>query len=212
METATGPVRMGIRMERRELLAALTAMFGGALAAPCVSFLERADAATGATASLFTPPQRELVATATELILPTTDTPGAREAGVPAFLERMLVDWFYDDEREDFMAGLASLDLRAKEKTGESFVDSPEGDQVAILEALEKEGLQQMQKRGVSPMSLVQANAPAPAFFPSLKQMTLLGYYTSEVGATQELVFNPIPGKYEPCANVGAHGRVWLGL
>lgn len=202
-------------MQRRELLAALTALFGGTLAAPCVAFLETADAAGSAaptTPSLFTPEQRELVATATELILPTTDTPGAREAGVPAFLEMMLVDWFYDDERESFMAGLASLDLRAKEATGQTFVDSPEADQVAILQALEKEGLQEMQKQGISPMSLVQENAPAPAFFPSLKQMTLLGYYTSEVGATRELVFQPIPGKYEPCANVGAHGRVWLGL
>ena len=199
-------------MERREFLVAVSAMFGGALAGPCVSFLEQAGAATKSSATLFTPAQKELVDTAPELIIPTTDTPGARAAGVPDFLEMMLVDWFHDDEREDFLAGLQRMDVLAKERTGESFVASPEADQVAILTQLEAEGQKSIQASGASPFASFGKKGPAPAFFQALKQMTVIGYYTSEVGATQELVFNPIPGKYEPCATVGAHGRQWSGF
>ncbi len=202
-------------MERREFLAGLTVLFGGAMATPCVSFLSRADAATATTKAstpLFTPEQRALVETATELILPTTDTPGARAAGVPDFLEMMLVDWFYEEERAEFMAGLATMDVVARGRTGRSFVDSPEADQVAVLQQLEKEGGALMAKKGINPMAALQKKAPAPAFFQALKQMTLIGYYTSEIGGTQELVFEPIPGPYEACIEAGSHGRVWTGL
>lgn len=200
-------------MERREFLASLTALCGGALAAPCVAFLNQAHAAPAkASSPLFTPAQRDLVGTATERILPTTDTPGARDAGVPDFIEMMLVDWFYDDERDEFLAGLARLDFLANERTGKSFVDSPEADQIAVLAQLEKDGVAMMQSKGVNPMAALMEKAPAPAFFQSLKQLTIVGYYTSEIGATKELVFEPIPGPFQGCIEVGKHGRAWQRL
>ncbi|MDG2305767.1 MAG: gluconate 2-dehydrogenase subunit 3 family protein [Candidatus Binatia bacterium] len=198
-------------MERRDFLAGLTALFGGAVAAPCVSFLSRADAAVGnASSPLFTPEQKETVATATELILPTTDTPGARDAGVADFIEMMLVDWYYDDERAEFMAGLARIDVVANERTGKTFVESPEADQVEVLKQLEKEGQAEMAAKGINPLVAFQKKAPAPAFFPALKQLTIVGYYTSKIGGTQELEFNPTPGRFDACVAAGANGRVWV--
>ncbi len=199
-------------MERREFLASLTVLFGGAVAAPCVSFLSHADAATTASASLFTSDQRELVATVVELIIPTTDTPGARDAGAGEFIEMMLVDWFYDDERAEFMEGVARIDVLAKERTGESFVGSPESVQIEVLTQLEKEGVETIKKKGVNPLAALQKKEPAPAFFQALKQMTIIGYYTSEIGGTQEMEFNPIPGLYEACIAVGSRGRQWAEL
>lgn len=200
-------------MERREFLASLTALCGGVLTAPCVAFLNQAHAAPPkASSALFTPEQRELVATATELIIPTTDTPGARDAGVPDFIEMMLVDWFYEAERDEFMAGLGRVDVLAAERTGKSFVESPEADQIAVLQQLEKDGVATIQKKGLNPMAALMEKAPAPAFFQSLKQLTLVGYYTSEIGATKELVFEPIPGPFQGCIEVGTHGRAWQRL
>lgn len=199
-------------MERRDFLAGLTVLFGGAVAAPCVSFLSTADAAvTKASSPLFTPEQTELVATATELILPTTDTPGARAAGVPDFIEMMLVDWFYDEERAEFMEGLARIDVVAKDRTGKIFVDAPEAEQVEVLKQLEKEAQAAMAAKGINPMAAFQKKEPAPAFFSALKQLTIIGYYTSKIGGTEELVFNPIPGRFDACIATGANGRTWIG-
>ena len=201
-----------MKMDRREFLGRLTTLFGGALATPCVSFLATASAATQvASSKLFSPEQHELVATATELILPTTDTPGAREAGVADFIEMMLVDWYRTDERADFLRGLAKLDALATERVGKKFVDASEADQIEILTTLEKDGLAAMAAQGFNPMALLQERKPPPDFFLSLKQLTLVGYYTSKIGATQELVFNPIPGRFESCIPAGTHGRVWIG-
>lgn len=200
-------------MERREFLASLTALCGTTLAAPCVAFLTSADASVPAKPGdfepLFTPDQRKLVETVTELILPTTDTPGAREAGVPDFIEMMLVEWFYDDERADFLEGLGRFDALAKETSGRSFVESSEADQVEILKRLEKEGGQQMAAAGASPFAAFMEKKPLPAIFQSLKQLTLVGYYTSEIGGTQELRYEPIPGGFESCIEVGKHAREW---
>lgn len=197
-------------MERREFLASLTALCGGAVAAPLVSFLAEARAGTAKPSSpLFTPDQRELVAVATERIIPTTDTPGARAAGVPDFIELMLVDWFYDEERAEFLAGLERLDAVAKERTGKSFVESSEAEQDAVLTQLEKEGAALIAAKGINPLAALMEKKPAPAFFQSLKQLTIVGYYTSEIGATQELVFEPIPGPFKGCIEVGTDGREW---
>src|SRR5467141_4865851 len=61
-----------------------------------------------------TPQQNETVATIAELIIPKTDTPGAREAGVPAFIDVMVADWGDDDQRKMFAAGLANVDERSR--------------------------------------------------------------------------------------------------
>lgn len=202
-------------MERREFLASLTALCGGALASPCVAFLTRAEAAAvpaKASTPLFTPAQRELVAAATELILPTTDTPGARDAGVPDFVEMMLVDWFYDDERAKFLEGLTRFDVLAKEKTGKRFADAPEADQIAVLQQLEKEGNAEIAGAGGNPLAIFMEKKPVPAIFQSLKQLTLVGYYTSEIGGTKELKYEPIPGPFESCIETGKHDREWRRL
>src|SRR3989442_15315431 len=60
-----------------------------------------------------TPHQNETVATIAELILPKTDTPGARDAGVPAFIDVMLAEWVGDEERKMFTAGLAGVETPA---------------------------------------------------------------------------------------------------
>src|SRR6266478_6938785 len=74
------------------------------------------------TLRALTPQQNETVAIIAELIIPKTDTPGAREAGVPAFIDVMVADWADDDQRQMFMAGLANVDERSRAAFGKDFI------------------------------------------------------------------------------------------
>lgn len=141
--------------------------------------------------------QRELVATLTELIIPATDTPGARAARVDAFIDGLLTDIFTPKERNEFLDGLSSLDAHARTAHGVSFLEGTAAQQVETLTALERDALQ----RKASP----SADSPR-AFFPWLKELTLVGYYTSEIGASQELSYVHVAGSYDgdvPYSRVG---------
>src|SRR5256885_15064146 len=95
-------------MNRREVLLLLA----GTAALPDQLFaIGRAvhKRARARTLRALDPHQNETVATIAELIIPKTDTPGAREAGVPAFIDVMLADWGDDDQRQMFMAGPAEV-------------------------------------------------------------------------------------------------------
>src|SRR4051812_6689583 len=98
-------------LDRRGLLTGASALLGMELVAPLAKALA-AEAMPGFTASrtAFTPEQRALVAALSERIIPTTDTPGAIAAGVPAFIEMMLADWYEPTDRNEFMTGLGVLE------------------------------------------------------------------------------------------------------
>jgi len=133
--------------------------------------------------------QNETVATIAELIIPKTDTPGAREAGVPAFIDVMLADWAGDDNRQMFKAGLSNVDERSRALFGKEFVACSEAQQTQILTDLDAE---------LARLRDTKSDA-SKNFFQAMKWLTLTGYYTSEVGATTELHYRVVPGRYEPC-------------
>jgi len=133
--------------------------------------------------------QNETVATIAELIIPKTDTPGAREAGVPAFIDVMLADWAGDDQRQMFTAGLANVDERSRALFGKEFVACSEAQRTQILTDLDAE---------LARLRDTKSDA-SKNFFQAMKWLTLTGYYTSEVGATTELHYRVVPGRYEPC-------------
>jgi len=136
--------------------------------------------------------QDALVAAVTEIIIPTTDTPGARAARVDAFIDGLLSDIFTPDERDRFLEGLADIDARARAVGGSAFLACTAPQQLAVVAALEQEAL--------------AAGEESRAFFSWLKELTLVGYYTSEIGASQELVYVHVAGRYDgdvPYARVG---------
>ena len=135
------------------------------------------------------PHQNETVATIAELIIPKTDTPGAREAGVPAFIDVMFAEWGDDDQRKVFTAGLANVDERSRALFGKDFIACNEAQQTQILTGLDAE---------LARLRDTKADT-SKNFFQAMKWLTLTGYYTSEVGATTEQHFRVVPGRYEPC-------------
>ena len=169
---------------------------GGAVSAPLMSGMLAGCRPPAPTSDYvlkkLTPEQSELVATISELIIPETDTPGARAARVNEFADLMLDEWYPLEDMDRFMAGLADVDQRAQAGHGDDFVDLSEEQQTELLKELESEAM--------------SASSDDPAFFNMIKELTLTGYYTSEIGATQELKYVHEAGYYDgdvPYAEVG---------
>jgi hypothetical protein len=144
--------------------------------------------------------QSEVLSVASELIVPETDTPGARAARVPEFIDAILTGWFSEDERKRFLRGLRDLDERARASKAVGFASSPQPEQIRILEEMESEALQDLE--AVKPTRRARRtaqSAPGAAFFTVLKWLTLYGYYTSEAGMEHELEHIVFPGTYEGC-------------
>jgi gluconate 2-dehydrogenase gamma chain len=139
-----------------------------------------------------TPQQNETVATIAELIIPKTDTPGARDAGVPAFIDVMLADWADDEQRQMFTGGLANVDERSRTAFEKNFVSCTPQQQTQILEDLDYELARLRDTKSDTSKN----------FFSAMKWLTLTGYYTSEVGSTSELHYRVVPGRYEPCYTI----------
>ena len=172
-----------MRLDRRDALAGIAAMFGTALFAP----IARAAAAQMTpisdgppSAPVFTGEQRALMSALSERIMPTTDTPGAIAAGVPEFIEKMLADWAVPEERKPILAGLDAIEARSQADFKIAAVNaSPEQHDALLTLAMEDK----------IPGGL--------AFFDKFRQLVITGYFTSEIGITQERDYLPVPGRYD---------------
>ena len=175
-------------MNRREVLLMLagTAALPDRLLAVGRAVHQRVRAGT---LRALTPQQNETAAIIAELIIPKTDTPGAREAGVPGFIDVMLADWGDDEQRQMFTAGLVDVDDRSRTAFGKDFVGCTPQQQTEIVEDLDYELARLRDTKSDTSKN----------FFQAMKWLTLTGYYTSEVGATSELHYRVVPGRYEPC-------------
>jgi gluconate 2-dehydrogenase gamma chain len=170
--------------DRRDMLMGVGAIFGTALAAPLQKALAaEAVAAPGYVAShlVFTAAQRSDVAAIAERIIPTTDTPGAIAAGVPAFIEMMLADWYDAGDRDEFLSGLTVIDSFCTGQHVKSFAALVPAEQDAVLTCA---------MNGMMP-------GLSTSFFEHCRQMVILGYYTSEIGCRQERIYLPLPGRYD---------------
>jgi gluconate 2-dehydrogenase gamma chain len=187
-------------MNRREMLERVALLMGGTLSTSALAELlggfEPPKQGTYVPQTL-TAAQDELVAAVSELIIPTTDTPGARAAGVNRFIDGMLTAIYTEAERVYFLRGLADLEARAKAR-GAGFLASSVETQVQILKEAEAESI-----------SARASGITHDSFFHVLKELTLIGYYRSEVGATQEQRFLVIPGYYKGDVPFKEIGRTW---
>jgi gluconate 2-dehydrogenase gamma chain len=137
---------------------------------------------------------RRTVIIAAERIIPASDTPGATDADVVTFIDRMLANWYNADERDRFLAGLRELDAACRARHGKDFADCDERDQVAVLTAFDND---------VSRRRRTGAANPNEHWFAMLKYTTVFGYCTSEVAMRRTLGSWPRATRYDGCAPVG---------
>ncbi|HEV8263893.1 MAG TPA: gluconate 2-dehydrogenase subunit 3 family protein, partial [Gemmatimonadales bacterium] len=160
--------------------------------------------ANGGELKILDPHQNETVVTIAEMIIPATDTPGATAAKVNEFIDLVLGEWFDANERKGFLDGLAEVDARSRKRFGKDFTGCTPEQQTELLELLDAEvaALRDADRQG-------QHREPGPSqrFFGTLKRFTLLGYFTSEVGVTEELHNPIIPGRYDGCVPLEQRGK-----
>ncbi len=135
-----------------------------------------------------------------ETIIPETDTPGAKAAKVGAFMTVMVNDCYSVGDQKIFKEGMITLNDACKKKNGKSFIECDAAQRKAILIDIDKEAKDyQASKKKEDPNH----------YFRLMKELTLLGYFTSEPGATKALRYVAVPGKYEGCIPYKKGDRAW---
>ena len=148
--------------------------------------------------------QNATVVAMIDLVIPATDTPGAKGARVNEFIDLILTDWAVPEERTAFLDGLAGIDKQSNELFGKKFVDASAAQQEAQLRSID-DVLMANRKRPVrhgNTVPEVDAQMKGP-FWVVFKNITLHGYYTSQVAFEKELKLQIIPGAHHGCAPVG---------
>jgi len=191
---------------RREAIYRVSAMLGGAALVGQSAMLagceQQAAAEAGAVpaTSPFTQNDIRLLDQIADTILPETQTPGAKAAGVGPFIAMMVADTYYDDEQRIFLDGLQSLQADCLEMHGAGFDDVTPGQRLLLLEKLDVAQHETMQSR--------VDDAPVH-YFRMLKELTLLGYFTSEIGYAQALRYVESPGRFDPCVPYAPGEKSW---
>jgi len=188
-------------MNRRDALSKVALLIGGTLSAPTLLAMSRAGEAKNTSMALesfsLNDTQRKIVAEVAEHIIPRTSTPGAKDAGVPAFIEMMLNDCYKAPEHKSFLAGVSDLEKK-------NFLSQSKDQQIATLKQLESDTKELMKQYNVKQVKVgdnvdkesMDADMGVP-FWRLMKELTLTGYYTSEQGLKASFVYEPIPGKFE---------------
>ena len=199
-------------LDRREAIRRATLILGGVslvggsgLLSACES-AERPGAGSRAPIGDFTVRDQDLLDEIAETILPETDTPGAKAAAVGPFMALMVTDVYAPREQEAFRAGMLRIQEEMESRHGTDFLGSEPAQRLALLEELD-----QAQLDYVPPPPSAGEDASPPHFFRMMKQLALLGYFTSEIGATMALRYVESPGRYEPCVPYEPGERDWAG-
>jgi hypothetical protein len=177
-------------MHRRQAIQNVALLLGGTLVGGKLFLAGGCKPATPTIEGLFTPEMQALLGEIAETILPATSTPGAKEAGVGEFIPVMVKDCYDATQQKVFMEGIETIEKLSKEKYGNRFMNISSEQRTELLTQLDKE-----QKE----YHKTKENDAPPHFFRLMKELTLLGFFTSEVGATKALRYEPVPGRYEGC-------------
>jgi hypothetical protein len=195
-------------LTRREALKRVAWLMGGTVSAPAILAIQKGYSATspaGRKPSVLTPPQLGIVATVSEIMIPRTDTPGAIDVGVPGFIDLMLADVYTQKDREHYLAGLADFDAAALAEHGKKFLSLEPTHQAALVRRFHDPAVIEDQRSGRR-----RADSQRP-FILMTKELTLLGFFTSEAGAKQVLQYIAVPGSYHACVPVeqAGNGKTW---
>jgi len=160
--------------------------------------------------SAFSTEKRAQVSAMAETLLPRTDTPGAIDAQVPKFLELLYDQWMAAPEKQLFDRGLAEVDKQAQAAHGKIFSDCDAEDQKAVLEKMEEEqGDHSWFNFGGASVADNQDNIPFMALF---KEITVVGFFMSEVGAQQVLRYDMMPGAFDGDTSLGYDDSSWAAV
>lgn len=135
--------------------------------------------------------QRALVARVSDITIPATETPGALATDTPAFVELAITHGVADLDR----SVVGRLEAELAQAGGGAFAGLSAEAQVAALTQLDAQAFAQ--------------DAATGEAWRAVKALIATGYYTSEGGASQELQYELVPGRYDPDLPLGENARAW---
>ena len=179
-------------MQRRDVLRLLTTTaMASAMPLEILQSLQQARAEVGPSRGLRTlnPHQNATVILLSERIIPETDTAGAKSTKVNEFIDLLLTEWYDKPDTDRFLQG---------RHFGKDFVDCSTAQQTELMKEWDSAALDYAKANKASLNA--KFAAPPANFFYTVKRLTIVGYYTSEVGFTKELKATIIPLKHAGCA------------
>lgn len=202
-------------MNRREFLQCAAILVSGAGASQLglalteeqQVYLAAAPNYNAGSSQFFTQAQRKTIAAMSEIVIPRTETPGAIDAGVPRFIELMVEDWFNDQERAIFLAGLADLEARVAKDYGTGFDKLDTAQQLELMEALEAGASDSPWYNFANFQRDFISDAP---FICQIKELAIWGFFTSEVGGTQVLRYSAMPMYFDGDVPLAPNDSSWL--
>ena len=192
-------------MHRRDALR----MFAAGAVLPAFSpdlfaLFRQAQPPSGYTLRTLTPHLNDTVLAMIDQIIPATDTPGAKGARVNEFIDVILTEWATPEERTRFLDGLAGIDKESQQLFGKVFADAAPAQQLTQLRAIDDVTLAGRVERVRHGNTVPEPDAQLKgSFWEVFKRITVHGYYTSEVGFTQEMKRQIIPGSQHGCTPIG---------
>lgn len=218
-------------MDRREAVKSVAFLMGGALSATTIGvFLDSCNSPSpNKGANLFSADQDLMITEIADIIIPSTKTPGAKAAGVGPFISMMIKECYPEEVQKLFVKGLEDLEDRSKKEFSNSFLKISVKERQQLLGKLRDETVagqkadgdaerkakdssvtQKSAKEDISkPMAAKLKDTAKPYFFAIARDLTLLGYFTSEIGASQALEYVHIPGRYDGCVDLKPGQRVY---
>ncbi|GAB2597782.1 gluconate 2-dehydrogenase subunit 3 family protein [Spirosoma areae] len=168
----------------------------------------------------FTADQDATVAELADTIIPTTKTPGAKAAKVNEVIDIMLKDCYKPDDQQRFLDGLTQTNKLSQDAYGKAFVQLDPAQRIEVVRKLEADAKQQLEQMKAAKANTQTAGAQADMqmadtkkkyspFYTILKDLTLTGYFTSEIGATQALEYVAVPGRYDGCVPLKPGQKAW---
>jgi glucoside 3-dehydrogenase (cytochrome c) hitch-hiker subunit len=213
-------------LNRREAIRRVSALLGGLAFVGGNNLLVAAESARPATDGAvggFSVQDIAFLDEIAETILPATKTPGAKAAKTGAFMALMVTDCYGPAEQKVFREGMQKVDDAMKQANHVSFMVAAPPQRLAVLTSLDHEQKRVMDAReaadrkqkGLAPLPGAPAAAPAADikapvhYFRMMKELTLLGFFTSKAGCTQALRYVEVPGRFEPCIPYAAGEAAW---
>ena len=225
-------------ISRREAILRVTVLLGGvglvggsALLTGCRDETPRKEGEEAFTP--FTPEEVAYLDEVADTILPETSTPGAKAAKTGAFMALIVTDSYSPRDQKVFREGMKTLDAQSRKVNGAAFVAATPKQRLALLETVDREQKAQADARGEeqkkkkaealltdqrkeasktsdAPATAITADPPAH-YFRMMKELALLGYFTSEIGCTQAQRYVESPGRFDPCVPYKPGEKAWAG-
>jgi hypothetical protein len=178
-----------MNMTRRDLLQNVAILLGGSIVGGSVfSISGCSNAADKQVNALFSESQVAFMNEIADTILPTTTSPGAKTANVGGFMSVMVLDCYTEADQKIFMEGLKKIDELSEKQFSSSFVKADAKQRTELLTTLDKEQKEYQAKK---------AKDDPSHYFRMMKELSVLGYFSSKEGATMALRYLPVPGKYD---------------